>query len=105
MGWHPWLKRWVSVFQQVDGNPSKLGELWYAEARSPTGPWGPAVKVLTHRNHTFYNPCLHFDLTPTNSPLLLFEGTYTKDFSGHPTATPRYDYDQVLYRLDLDEMF
>lgn len=103
MGWHPWRKRWVAVFQQVEGSPSRLGELWYAEAESPRGPWGPAVKVLTHRRHTFYNPCLHLDLTPTNSPVLLFEGTYTKDFSGHPVATPRHDYNQVLYRLDLDD--
>ncbi len=103
MGWHPWRNRWVAVFQQVQGEPSPLGELWYAEAESPNGPWGPAVKVLSHRRHTFYNPCLHLDLTPTNSPVLLFEGTYTKDFSGRPTATPRHDYNQVLYRLDLDD--
>lgn len=103
MGWHPWRNRWVAVFQQVQGEPSPLGELWYAEAESPNGPWGPAVKVLSHRRHTFYNPCLHLDLTPTNSPVLLFEGTYTKDFSGQPTATPRHDYNQVLYRLDLDD--
>lgn len=103
IAWHPWRQRWVAVFQQVEGKPSTLGELWYAEAGSPTGPWGPAVKVLTHQRHTFYNPCLHLDLTPTNSPVLLFEGTYTKEFSGHPAATPRHDYNQVLYRLDLDD--
>ncbi len=103
MGWHPWRQRWVSVFQQNGGKPSRLGELWYAEAAAPTGPWGPAVKVLTHRNYTFYNPCLHADFTPTNSPVLLLEGTYTKEFSGNPTPTPRFDYNQILYRLDLDD--
>lgn len=103
LGWHPWRQRWVTVFLQAGGKPSALGELWYAEARSPLGPWGPAVKVLTHQNYTFYNPCLHLDFTPTNSPVLLFEGTYTREFSGNPTATPRYDYNQILYRLDLDD--
>ncbi len=103
MGWHPWRRRWVAVFQQSGGSPSRLGELWYAEAGTPEGPWGPAVKVITHERHTFYNPCLHLDLTPADSPVLLVEGTYTKDFSGQPNATPRYEYNQVLYRLDLDD--
>ena len=103
MGWHPWRRRWVSVFLENGGSPSRLGELWYAEADAPTGPWGPAVKVLTHRHHTFYNPCLHLDFTPSDAPVLLFEGTYTREFSGDPVATPRHDYNQILYRLDLDD--
>lgn len=103
IGWHPWRKRWVTIFQQAGGKPSALGELWYAEADSPTGPWGPAVKVLTHQNYTFYNPCLHLNFTPAGSPILLFEGTYTASFSGNPSPTPRYDYNQILYRLDLDD--
>ncbi len=103
MGWHPWRKRWVSVFMQAGGKPSNLGELWYVEASAPSGPWGPAVKVLTHQNYTFYNPCVHLDFTTANSPVLLFEGTYTKEFSGNFKPTPRYDYNQILYRLDLDD--
>ncbi len=103
MGWHPWRARWVSVFLQKGGKPSPLGEIWYAEAKSPMGPWGPAVKVLTHRSHTFYNPCIHVDFAPEGSPVLFFEGTYTRDFSASTVATPRYDYNQVLYRLDLDD--
>jgi len=30
-----------------------------------------------------------------------FEGTYTNDFSGNAEKTPRYNYNQILYRLDL----
>ena len=33
--------------------------------------------------------------------MIHFEGTYTHDFSGNPLRTPRYDYNQLLYRLDL----
>ena len=33
--------------------------------------------------------------------LIYFEGTYSRTFSGNPVATPRYDYNQVMYRLDL----
>lgn len=103
MAWNPWRKCWVTVFMQSFGKPSVFGELWYAEADAPTGPWGSAVKVLSHDNYTFYNPRLHPEFTPTNSPMLLFEGTYTVQFADKPAPTPRYDYNQVLYRLDLDD--
>lgn len=103
LAWHPWRKRWVTVFMQHFGKPSAFGELWYAEADRPTGPWGPAVKVLSHDNYTFYNPRLHIEFTPADSPLLLFEGTYTMQFSDNQRPTPRYDYNQILYRLDLDD--
>ena len=103
IAWHPWRKRWVTVFMQSFGQPSVFGESWYAEADSPLGPWGPAVKVLSHENYTFYNPRLHPEFTPGGSPLLLFEGTYTMQFSDNKQPTPRYDYNQILYRLDLDD--
>jgi len=103
MAWNPWRKRWVTVFMQSFGKPSAFGELWYAEADSPTGPWGPAVKILTHENYTFYNPRLHPEFTPDGSPILVFEGTYSMQFSDNKQPTPRYDYNQILYRLDLDD--
>jgi hypothetical protein len=103
IAWHPWRKRWATVFVQDFGKPSVFGEVWYAEADAPTGPWGGAVKVLTHDDYTFYNPRLHAEFTPDGSPLLFFEGTYTVQFSGNKQPTPRYEYNQVLYRLDLSD--
>ncbi|MCB1098659.1 MAG: hypothetical protein KDN22_24015 [Verrucomicrobiae bacterium] len=103
IAWNAFRKRWVTVFMQAFGEPSAFGELWYAEADSPTGKWGPAVKVLSHNNYTFYNPRLHSEFTPDGSPILLFEGTYTAQFANDPPKTPRYDYNQILYRLDLDD--
>ncbi len=97
-----WRKRWVAVFMQWFGKPSAFGELWYAEADRPTGPWGPAVKIVSHENYTFYNPRIHPEFTDPESPILLFEGTYTMQFADRPHPMPRYDYNQVLYRLDLD---
>lgn len=109
IAWNEYRQCWVTVFVQRFGKPSLLGEVWYAEADSPTGPWRDAVKVLSHENYTFYNPRLHADLIVQSdgdprSPVLLFEGTYTKEFSGNPTSTPRYDYNQVMYRIDLNEI-
>jgi hypothetical protein len=103
IAWNVYRKRWVTVFMQASGKPSVFGELWYAEAENPTGPWGKAVKVLTHENYTFYNPRLHPEFTHADSPVLIFEGTYTQQFADHPRPTPRYDYNQILYRLDLDD--
>jgi hypothetical protein len=103
IAWNGFRKRWVTVFMESHGKPSALGELWYAEADAPMGSWGKAVKVLTHDNYTFYNPRLHPEFTPTNSPILIFEGTYTAEFADRPHPTPRYNYNQILYRLDLDD--
>lgn len=103
IAWNEYRHRWVTVFMEAFGKPSAFGELWYAEAKSPIGPWGTAVKILSHENYTFYNPRIHPEFTPANSPILLFEGTYTLQFANHPIPTPRYDYNQILYRLDLDD--
>ncbi|WP_367872037.1 hypothetical protein [Luteolibacter sp. Populi] len=101
--WSPFRKRWVAIYTQNFGKPSLFGEIWYAEAESPTGPWGKAVKVLTHDNYTFYNPKIHAELTPENASFIVFEGTYTAEFADKPQPTPRYNYNQILYRLDLDD--
>jgi len=101
--WNQWRRRWVTVFMEAFGKPSAFGELWYAEAGLPTGPWGKAVKILSHENYTFYNPRIHPEFSGTNSPILLFEGTFTQQFADKPRPTPRYDYNQILYRLDLDD--
>ncbi len=104
IGWNAFRRKWVTVFTQLYGDSSALGELWYAEADAPTGPWSNATKVVTHDKYSFYNPQIHPEFTPAGSPVLLFEATYTKTFSKTSDPTPRHDYNQVLYRLDLDKM-
>ena len=47
IAWNAFRKRWVTVFLEHFGKPSVFGELWYAEADAPTGPWGKAVKVVS----------------------------------------------------------
>lgn len=104
IAWSSFRNKWVAVFTQLYGDSSALGELWYAEADKPLGPWGKAIKVVTHSHYSFYNPQLHPEFTETNSPILLFEATYTKTFSANQEPTPRHNYNQILYRLDLDEL-
>ena len=38
---------------------SYLGEVWYAEADTPQGPWVYARKIVTHDGYSFYNPKQH----------------------------------------------
>ncbi|WP_233148317.1 hypothetical protein [Rhodopirellula sp. MGV] len=104
IAWNSYRDKWITVFTQFGGDSSQLGELWYAEADSPLGPWKDAIKVVTHNRYTFYNPQVHPEFTEDGSPLLLFEATYTYTFSSTTDPTPRHDYNQVLYRLDLDEL-
>lgn len=103
IAWNAYRQRWVTVFMENFGKPSAFGELWYAESDAPVGPWGPAIKILSHDNYTFYNPRLHPEFTSADSPVLIFEGTYTQMFADRPQPTAKYDYNQILYRLDLDD--
>lgn len=103
IAWSPFRKRWVTIFTQSFGESSPFGEIWYAEAESPFGPWKHAVKVLSHQNYTFYNPRLHPHLSASKPSIILFEGTYSRTFSKTETPTAKYDYNQILYRLDLDD--
>jgi hypothetical protein len=102
IAWNSFRRRWVAIFMEKFGEPSAFGELWYAESPEPTGPWSKAIKVLSHDNYTFYNPRIDAEFTTPQSSILLFEGTYTQEFAKFPHPTPRYDYNQILYRLDLD---
>ena len=88
---------------QSGGSSSYLGEIWYAEADAPEGPWGKARKIVTHDRYSFYNPVHHAFFDAKGGRVIYFEGTYTRTFSAARLATPRYDYNQIMYRLDLDD--
>jgi hypothetical protein len=100
--WNAHRRRWVMIAVQIGGS-SFLGEVWYAEADTPLGPWAYAVKVVTHDRYSFYNPKQHPMFDRAGGRVIFFEGTYTNTFSGNSDTTPRYDYNQVLYRLDLGD--
>ncbi len=101
IAWNAWRKRFVAIFSQSAGTPSNLGEVWYAEAEQAAGPWTTAHRVVTHNKYSFYNPLLHPYFNQDGGRLIYFEGTYSTFFSGVEEGTPRYDYNQIMYRLDL----
>lgn len=103
VAWNLHRRAWVMIGTQESGIESHLGEVWYAEAPRPSGPWRKAVKVASHPRYSFYNPRQHPYLQQQDGRMLYFEGTYTQTFSGQPLKTPRYDYNQLMYRLDVDD--
>lgn len=91
--WNEFRQKWILI--------SGAQTIWYSEADTPLGPWHYAVKVADHHNY-FYNPHQHPYLDKENGRFIYFEGTYTK-FIGPDPQVPRYDYNQVMYRLDLSD--
>jgi hypothetical protein len=100
--WNAYRKRWTLITVERGGGPSNLGEIWYSEADTPVGPWAYARKVASHPKYSLYNPKQHPEFAKEGGRYLYFEGTYTFTFSGsEDAATPRYDYNNLMYRLDL----
>jgi hypothetical protein len=96
VAWNAWRRCYIGLFERA-------GEVLYAEADRPEGPWGALVSVARHDHYTFYNVAHHRFFDQEGGRIIYFEGTYTSAFSDAPTPTPRYDYNQVMYRLDLGD--
>jgi hypothetical protein len=103
--WNEYRSRWILVansISDVADEPSLLGEVWYAESTGPQGPFRRAVRIVTHRQQSFYNPCHHTFFDQAGGRVIYFEGTYCNTFT-NSAATPRYNYNQIMYRLALDD--
>jgi len=110
VNWNEYLKKWImitGVLAHDSKSPSMLGEIYYAESDSPNpeGPWTKAKKILTHDRYSFYNPNHHPFFDQQGGKVIYFEGTYTYTFSRQEKEgqTARYDYNNVMYRLDLGD--
>jgi len=93
--------KWIMIAVQAYGAESFLGEVWYSEADAPHGPWDKAIKVASHPKYDYYNPVHHDFYDREGGRYIYFEGTYVNTFSGTKVPTPRYNYNQLMYRLDL----
>lgn len=90
-------RRWVMINQ---GN--RAGELVYAEADTPTGPWAFARRVCEFADYNLYNPVIHPWFSRGGGKTIFFEGTYTNYFSSAAGKNPEADYNQVMFKLDLE---
>ena len=98
--WNEYKQKYVMIGQEIHGSTSLLGEIWYLEAPAPQGPWKVAKKIVTHDNYTFYNVAHHDFFNKEDGRYIYFEGTYTSMYTDN-VPTPRYDYNQMMYKLDL----
>lgn len=101
--WNAYLKKFLLIAHEAHGHPSLLGEVWMTTADHPWGPYRKAVKIATHDTYTFYNVVQHPQFDQQGGRIVYFEGTYTNSFSANNHPTPRYDYNQMMYRLDLSD--
>ena len=96
-------RKYVMIAVQLGGDASMLGEVWYSEANAPEGPWPWACRIATHERYSFYNPVHHAFFDQQGGRIIYFEGTYSNTFSGNEYPTPLYDYNQIMYRVDLSD--
>jgi hypothetical protein len=101
--WNEHRKRWILIAHSIFSGPSLLGEVWYSESKKPEGPFEKAVKIVTHDNYSFYNVTQHDFFDEDGGRTVYFEGTYTATFTKDAVPTPWYDYNQIMYSLDLDD--
>ena len=102
VNWNAYRERWIMITGQAGGT-SPLGEILYAEGDTPLGPWVYTQKIVTHDNYSFYNPCHHPHSDKDGGRVIYFEGTYTRSFTTNPVGTPRYNYNQIMYKMDLED--
>lgn len=111
IAWNPHLKLWTNVFQQRGGD-TMAGEIWFSTAQAPEGPWTACRKVATHHmdrdgfsgnSNDLYNPVQHYELMRDGGRYIYFSGTLTNTFSGNQFPTPYYNYNNIMYRLDLND--
>jgi hypothetical protein len=99
--WNKHRQMYIMIANQIGGD-SMLGEVWYGEASRPEGPWQKVIKVAGHADYSYYNPVHREFFDQEGGRMIYFEGTYVTTFSGNEHPVPRYDYNQLMYRLDLD---
>jgi hypothetical protein len=94
--WNDYRRKWILLSENT-------GSVYYSESSDVTGPWDRAKKIVSHNAYNFYNVVHHPFFDEEGGKVIYFEGTYTASFSAAKEKTPRYDYNQVMYRLRLDQ--
>jgi hypothetical protein len=96
IAWNEYRQRWIVLIED-------FGDVYYAEALAPEGPYGDAVQIIEHDRYNFYNVATHHYFNRDGGRTIFLEGTYTDSFTDAPMKTPRYNYNQIMYRLNLDD--
>jgi hypothetical protein len=107
------------------GSPSLYGELWYCESPEITGPWTTCDRIVTHdvTGASCYNPMQLPWLDERGGAVVHLACTWTTMASGKGpgqtdracafdeyggqgcgVAVPRYEYNNLVFRLDVDQL-
>ena len=103
--WNAYRGRWICLRTQNFG-VSMLGEVLYFEGDTPLGPWCYCQKVATHANGPkdtcgFYSVKQQPEFDKDGGRIVYFEGAFSQAFGARPAPIPRYDYNELMYKLDL----
>ena len=103
--WNPYRGRWICLRTQYFGE-SMLGEVLYFEGDTPLGPWCYCQKVVTHANgpkdtYGFYSVKQQPEFDKENGRIIYSEGAFSQAFGARQFPIPRYDYNELMSKLDL----
>lgn len=109
--WNPYRNRYVGLFvaqlaqssSSVAAHNSFLAQVWYGEADTVMGPWAYFEKVVDVGDYSYYNPLHNPYFNQAGGRIIYFEGTYTDFLRRSQAMRPRYNYNQVMHKLDLDD--
>jgi hypothetical protein len=96
IAWNEYRKKWIMI-------AGAWGDVYYSEADAPQGPWRCAKLIVHHEKYNFYNVVHHAFFDKDKGRIIYFEGTYTTSLVNGATPTPLYDYNQIMYKLSLDD--
>jgi hypothetical protein len=96
VAWNAYRGKWIMI-------SGAFGSVYYSEAERPEGPWKRALRIISHNEYNFYNPAHHTFFDKEGGRLIYIEGTYTDAFTKAKEKTPLYNYNQIMYRLRLDD--
>jgi len=82
VSWNAYRKRWIMIAWRV------VDSTYYFEGDTPVGPWVYGRRIVKYDHYTFYNVAHHPFFDQEDGRVIYFEGTYTREFSDAPVATP-----------------
>lgn len=97
--WNSHRKRWLMIASGIAAGTDSPASIWFAEAEQPDGPWGGALMIAKDAAHSLAHPFHHEVFDQESGRVIYFEALLTAPQSGG--AIPRYENNQLLYRLDL----
>jgi len=79
------------------------GEIWFAEADTPVGPWVTRAESCRTTITTFTTRPSILSSIRTADAGFISRAPTPRVSQGRRKKTPRYDYNQIMYRLALDD--